>query len=71
MKRKEISRPVKEKHWPLYLLWRNSEFICFQHGGLLVTDQYSLQYPFKEKYMHGRLARWMDFLAEYDFEVKY
>ena len=34
---------------------------------LLITDHQSLQYAFKEKDMHGRLARWMDFLAEYDF----
>lgn len=38
---------------------------------MLITDRQSLQYGFKKKEMHGRLARWMDFLAEYDFEVKY
>ena len=38
---------------------------------LLITDHQSLQYAFKKKDMHGRLAHWMEFLAEYDFEIKY
>ena len=38
---------------------------------LLITDHQSLQYALKKKDMHGRLARWMEFLAQYDFEVKY
>ena len=37
----------------------------------LITDHQALQYAFKKKDIHGRLARWMEFLAEYEFEVKY
>lgn len=37
----------------------------------LITDHQALQYAFKKKYIHGRLARWLDFLAEYEFEIRY
>ena len=37
----------------------------------MITDHQSLQYAFKKKDMHGRLARWMAIPVEYDFEVKY
>ncbi len=37
----------------------------------LVTDHQALQYAFKKKDVHGRLARWLDLLAEYEFEVVY
>ena len=38
---------------------------------ILVTDHQALQYAFRKKDIHGRLARWMDFLAEYEFKVQY
>ena len=34
-------------------------------------DHHALSYAFKKKDIHGRLARWMDFLAEYEFTVQY
>ena len=37
----------------------------------LITDHQALQYAFKKKDVHGRLARWLDLLAEYEFEVEY
>lgn len=37
----------------------------------VLTDHQALQYAFRKKDIHGRLARWMDFMAEYDVEVKY
>ena len=37
----------------------------------LITDHQALRYAFQKKDVHGRLARWMDFLAEYQFEVVY
>ena len=37
----------------------------------LVTDHQALQYAFKRKNVHGRLARWLDTLAEYEFTIQY
>lgn len=34
-----------------------------------ITDHDSLRYAFSKRDIHGRPARWMDFLAEYDFKV--
>lgn len=36
---------------------------------LLLTDQQALKTAFRKKDIHGRLARWLDFLAEYDFTI--
>ena len=38
---------------------------------VVVTEHHALSYAFKKKDIHGRLARWMDFLAEYEFTVQY
>ena len=38
---------------------------------VVVTDHHELSYAFKKKDIHGRLARWIDFLAEYEFTVQY
>ena len=37
----------------------------------LGTDHQALSYAFCKKDIHGRLAHWLDFLAEYDFTVEY
>lgn len=37
----------------------------------IVTDHQALGHAFQKKDVHGRLARWLDFLAEYDFKVEY
>ena len=37
----------------------------------IVTDHQALRYSFQKKDIHGRLARWLDFLAEYDFLIEY
>ncbi len=52
-----------QKKFLVYLLADNP----FQ----LVTDHKALQYAFKKKDVHGRLERWLDLLAEYEFEVVY
>ena len=38
---------------------------------LLITDHQSREYASKDRYIQVRLARWMHFLAEYDFGVMY
>ncbi len=35
----------------------------------LHTDHQALQHTFNNKDPHGRVARWLCFLADYDFEV--
>ena len=37
----------------------------------LVTGHQALSHAFRKKDIHGRLARWLYFLAEYDFTVEY
>ena len=37
----------------------------------IITDHQALRYTFQKNDVHGRLARWLDFLAEYDFKVEY
>ena len=37
----------------------------------LITDHMALRWAFQKKDIHGRLARWLDFIAEYQFEVVY
>ncbi len=37
----------------------------------LLTDHQALQHTFNNKEPHGRVARWLCFLAVYDFEVQY
>ena len=37
----------------------------------IVTGHQALQYAFKKKDVHGRLARWLDTLAEHEFAIQY
>lgn len=38
---------------------------------VIYTDHQALLTAFKKKYIHGRLASWLDLTAEYNFEVEY
>lgn len=51
------------KHLRLYLL----SFLLFK----FITSHQPLQYAFRKRAIHGRLARWMHFLSEFEFEMKY
>lgn len=37
----------------------------------LITDHQALREAFRKEDIHGRLARWLDFLAEYEVEIAY
>ena len=37
----------------------------------IITDHQALRNAFQKKDSHGRLARWLEFLAEYDFSIEY
>lgn len=37
----------------------------------IIIDHQTLRYNFQKKVVNGRLARWLDILAEYDFEIEY
>lgn len=37
---------------------------------MVYTNHQALTKAFKKKDIHGRLARWMDLMAEYDFRIK-
>lgn len=47
----------------LYLL-SSKRFVVY-------SDQQALKDAFARKDIHGRLASWLDFIAEYDFELRY
>ena len=38
---------------------------------LLMFDNISLKYMFDQQNLNARQARWLDFLSEYDFEIKH
>lgn len=38
---------------------------------VVITDQQALRGAFARRDIHGRLARWLDFLADYEFEIRY
>jgi transposase InsO family protein len=38
---------------------------------VLFTDHQALSQAFKKRDIHGRLARWLDLLAEYEIEIRY
>ena len=37
----------------------------------LFTDQQSLRHTFSQENIHGRISRWLSFLADYEFEIIY
>jgi len=37
----------------------------------LITDHKALKNTFQKKDVHGRLARWLDFLAEYEYMIQH
>lgn len=37
----------------------------------LITDHQDLQYAFKKIDVHGRVTRWLEFLSDYDFTIRY
>ena len=38
---------------------------------LLMSDNISLKYLFNRQNLNARQSRWLDFLSEYDFEIKH
>ncbi|KAM9887128.1 hypothetical protein OXX69_013418, partial [Metschnikowia pulcherrima] len=50
------------KKWRHYLL--DKPFVLY-------TDHHSLQFVLTQKTPSGRIARWLDVLAEYNFEIRY
>ena len=50
------------KMWRHYLMGRRFE---------LKTDHYGLKYLFDQPTLNARKARWMEFLCEFDFEIKH
>ena len=61
--REDVTVVFALKKFPLFLL--SSDTFT------LVAIRQALQYDFKKKDIHGRLARWLDLLVEYDFKVTY
>ena len=50
------------KMWGHYLMGRRLE---------LITDHCGLKYLFDQPTLNARQERWMDFLCEFDFEIKH
>lgn len=63
MRAKSFGRRVRAEKRSVYLLLTE----CLT----LLTDLQALQYAFKKKNVHGRLARWLDFLPEYGLTISY
>jgi hypothetical protein len=50
------------RKWRHYLMGRRFE---------LITDHNGLKYLFDQPTLNARQSRWLEFLCEYDFEIKY
>ena len=55
----------------IFALKKFRVYLLFSISFSLITDHQALRYAFQKKDIHGRLARWLDFLAEYQFEILY
>ena len=68
---REYSACEREAIAVIFALKKFRVYLLSSDSFTLVMDHQALQYAFKKKDIHGRLARWLDFLAEYDFKVTY
>ncbi|CDF36681.1 unnamed protein product [Chondrus crispus] len=55
----------------IFALKKFRVYILSTQKCMLGTDHQALRYAFQKKDIHGRLATWMEFLAEYEFKVQY
>eukprot|EP00737_Agarophyton_chilense_P002014 gb/GEZJ01002279.1/.p1 GENE.gb/GEZJ01002279.1/~~gb/GEZJ01002279.1/.p1 ORF type:complete len:384 (+),score=41.68 gb/GEZJ01002279.1/:2514-3665(+) len=58
----------------LAVVFALKKFLVYLLSSILftvLTDHQALQHAFRKKDGHGRLARWLDLFAEYEFEIKY
>lgn len=55
----------------LFALKKFREYMLSENPFSVYTDHQVLQTASKKKEIHGSLARWLELMAEYDFEIKY
>lgn len=68
---KNCTVSVKEALAVVFALKRFRNYLISRETLTHITDHQALCFAFKEKDIHGRLARWLEFLAEYRFEIVY
>ena len=68
---REYSACEREALAVIFALKRFRVYLLSSTPLKLITDHQALSYAFRKKDIHGRLARWLDFLAEYNFTVEY
>lgn len=58
----------------LAMIFALKEFLLYILSSIsstAITDRHALCLPLQKRDFHGRLARWLDFLAEFDFKTEY
>ena len=68
---KKYSTCEKEALAVIFALKRFRVYLLSTQKFKFIAEHQALQYAFKKKDIHSRLARWFDFLAEYEFEILY
>ncbi len=61
----------KEALAVIFALKKFRVYLLSQDKFTLITDHQALKHAFQKPDIHHRLARWMDFIAEYNFEILY
>lgn len=55
----------------VFALRRFCHYLLSDKTFTVITDHKALEEVFNRKDIHGRLARWMDFIAENKFSIRY
>ena len=66
---KNYSACEREAVAVIFALRKFRIFLLSGHRFDLVTDHKALRYGLEKKDVHGKIARWLDFIAEYDFKM--
>ncbi len=73
LQKAELNYPTREKEFmAVVFALKEWEYYLKDNHFLLQTDHNSLQYIHQQKQLNkSRIARWIDFLAEFNFTIKY
>lgn len=68
---RQYSTSERKALWVMLLLKKFWVYVVSEKHFAIYTDHQALQYAFKKKSIHGRLAPCLDLMAEHNFKVMY